>query len=49
MSLRDGVTLVWKQAAEPKSLDCADETEPDTLRACARITSHWPSGREAPM
>lgn len=38
MSLAEGSTLVWKQASEPQSLYCADETENDTWRACAQIT-----------
>ncbi len=38
MSLKQGSTLVWKQATAPKSLYCADEIYVDTWRACAQIT-----------
>lgn len=31
-------TFVFMQNAEPISLYCADETESDSLRACARVT-----------
>ncbi len=37
MSLKQGSTLVWKQAHGPQSLYCADEPYPDTWRACAQI------------
>jgi peptide/nickel transport system substrate-binding protein len=30
-------TLVWMQTHEPASLYCADESEPDTWRACAQV------------
>jgi ABC-type transport system substrate-binding protein len=29
--------FVWLQSSEPGSLFCADETEVDTLRACAQV------------
>ena len=39
MALPEGQsTLVWKQAAGPQSLYCADETEADAWRACAQMT-----------
>jgi peptide/nickel transport system substrate-binding protein len=31
-------TFTWMQKAEPFSLYCADETDPESLRACAQIT-----------
>jgi len=36
MSLPGQDTLVWMQSAQPLSLYCADETDVDTLRACAQ-------------
>jgi ABC-type transport system substrate-binding protein len=30
-------TFIWMQAAEPRSLYCADETEVESLRVCAQI------------
>jgi ABC-type transport system substrate-binding protein len=37
MSLPGQDTLVWMQSAEPLSLYCADETDADSLRACAQV------------
>jgi len=37
MSLPGQDTLVWMQSAEPLSLYCADETDVDSLRACAQV------------
>jgi len=41
-------TFTWMQTSEPKSLFCADETDVDTLRACAQIMeglySYEPNG-----
>jgi peptide/nickel transport system substrate-binding protein len=37
MTPGDRRQLVWLQASEPASLFCADEFEPDTLRACAQV------------
>lgn len=38
MTPGDRRQLVWLQAGEPASLFCADETEIDTLRACAQAS-----------
>jgi ABC-type transport system substrate-binding protein len=37
MSLPGQDTLVWMQSVEPLSLYCADETDVDSLRACAQV------------
>ncbi len=37
MNPGDRETFVWLQASEPGSLFCADETDVDTLRACAQV------------
>ena len=37
MSLPGQDSLVWMQSAEPLSLYCADETDVDSLRACAQV------------
>lgn len=37
LSLPGQDTLVWMQDAEPLSLYCADETDVDSLRACAQV------------
>jgi len=40
--------FTWMQSSEPKSLFCADETDADTLRACAQVMeglySYEPNG-----
>ncbi|MFP5343601.1 MAG: ABC transporter substrate-binding protein [Candidatus Limnocylindria bacterium] len=38
MTPGDRRQLVWRQASEPGSLFCADETEADALRACAQVS-----------
>ena len=38
MTPGDRRQLVWLQATEPGSLFCADETDPDALRACAQAS-----------
>ena len=38
VSLLGKDALVWMQSAEPLSLYCADETDTESLRACAQIT-----------
>ena len=38
MSVPGQDTFIWMQKAEPFSLYCADETDPESLRACAQIT-----------
>ena len=38
MTPGDRRQLVWLQASEPGSLFCADETDADTLRACAQVS-----------
>ena len=46
-------TLVFMQANEPRSLYCADETDPDSHRACAQVVeslySYDPTGRVTPQ
>jgi len=37
MSVDGQDTLVWMQSLEPLSLYCADETDGDSLRACAQV------------
>jgi peptide/nickel transport system substrate-binding protein len=38
MSVPGQDTFTWMQQAEPFSLYCADETDPESLRACAQVT-----------
>ncbi|MCZ7551497.1 MAG: hypothetical protein B6D39_08735 [Anaerolineae bacterium UTCFX2] len=37
MSVNGQARLVWMQSLEPLSLYCADETDSDSLRACAQV------------
>jgi peptide/nickel transport system substrate-binding protein len=37
MAMSGQDTLVWMQGSEPLSLYCADETDVDSLRACAQV------------